>query len=189
MCIRDSSKRNRGGKDSQVEVALKLWFLNVREKDDQIDGPLMCQKAEELAKKMGKNYFVATDGWFNRWKRRGNIVLKRAHRNKRENSNFFETEDWVNIKWRSVCSTCDIYNAQETGLFYRALPPHISPIDRDVKGCKTYKERITVLCCVSMSGDKRRLLVIGKTKSPHSFKVVKNLPVEYHANSKTWMSH
>jgi hypothetical protein len=48
--------------------ALKIWFSNVREKNASINGPLLCQKAEELAKTMGKEKFSATDGWFNRWK-------------------------------------------------------------------------------------------------------------------------
>jgi methionyl-tRNA synthetase len=70
-------KRARSGKDSQVESALKIWFSNVREKNASINGPLMRQKAEELAKTIGKEKFNATDGWFNRWKKRENIVYKR----------------------------------------------------------------------------------------------------------------
>ena len=34
----------------------------------------MPQKAEELAKTIGKEKFSATDGWFNGWKRRENIM-------------------------------------------------------------------------------------------------------------------
>jgi hypothetical protein len=60
-------KRARSGKDSQVESALNIWFINVREKNASIYGPLMRQKEEELAKTMGKETFSATDGWFNRW--------------------------------------------------------------------------------------------------------------------------
>jgi hypothetical protein len=54
-------KTARSGKDSQVESALKVWFSNVREKNALINGPLMCQKAEQLAKTMGKEKFGATD--------------------------------------------------------------------------------------------------------------------------------
>lgn len=58
-------KRNRSGKDVQVESALKLWFKNVRDQDARVDG----QKAEDLAKKMDKESFTATEGWFHRWKK------------------------------------------------------------------------------------------------------------------------
>ena len=70
-----SCKRKRVGKDQQVESALKLWFTNVRQRDARVDGPLMQQKAEQLDAQMGKENFVATVGWFNRWKKRENIVF------------------------------------------------------------------------------------------------------------------
>jgi hypothetical protein len=38
----------------------------------------MCHKAE-LTKTMGKEKFSATDGWYNRWEKRENIVYKRMH--------------------------------------------------------------------------------------------------------------
>ncbi|XP_035204715.1 tigger transposable element-derived protein 6-like [Stegodyphus dumicola] len=59
----------------------------------------------------------------------------------------------------------DIYNADETGLYYRATPDgslcykHIA-----LTGYKKVMDRITVLCCTNMSGsDKRKLLIIGKS--------------------------
>jgi hypothetical protein len=70
-----------------VESALKLWFTDVREQDARVDGPLIRQKAEELAKKMGKDDFVATEGWFHRWKKRENIIYKRTH-GEQKDSNF-----------------------------------------------------------------------------------------------------
>ena len=38
------------------------------------------------------------------------------------------------------------------------------------------------------SSDKLPLLVIGKAANPRCFKNVKSLPVQYHANRKTWMT-
>jgi hypothetical protein len=67
------------GKDSQVESALKIWLSNVREKNASMNGPLVHQKAEELAKTMGKQKFSANNGWFKGWKKRENIVYKRVH--------------------------------------------------------------------------------------------------------------
>jgi hypothetical protein len=86
--------RNRSGKDGQVESALKLWFTNVREQDARVDGPLMRQKAEELAKKMGKDDFVATEGWFHRWKKRENIIYKRTH-GEQKDANLLAAESWI----------------------------------------------------------------------------------------------
>lgn len=36
-------------------------------------------KKEDLAKKMGKDNFVATKEWFQRWKKRENISFIKAH--------------------------------------------------------------------------------------------------------------
>ena len=48
-------KRRLTGKNAEVESTLKLWFTNVRENDAGINGPLIRQKAKDLAKQMKKN--------------------------------------------------------------------------------------------------------------------------------------
>jgi hypothetical protein len=47
-----------------MEAALKLRFMDVRKQHSRVDDPLMWQKAEQLAKKMGKDDFVSTERWF-----------------------------------------------------------------------------------------------------------------------------
>jgi hypothetical protein len=39
-----------------------------------------------------------------------------------------------------------------------------------------------------MTGEKFKPLVIGKSKNPRCFKKVKKLPVDYHANKRSWMT-
>lgn len=51
-----------------------------------------------------------------------------------------------------------------------------------------FKDRITILVCANMSGsDKKKLVVIGKSKNPPCFKGIKNLPVDYYCNENAWM--
>jgi hypothetical protein len=81
----------------------------------------------------------------------------------------------------------NIFNADETDLFYRALPDKtFSYKGESCSGGKIVKERLTVLLCVSMSGEKLKQLVIGKTVKPGCFKGidVSKLAVEWKANSK-----
>jgi len=52
--------------------------------------------------------------------------------------------------------------------------------NESTKGFKSSKERVTVLCCANMKGEKRDLLVIGKSKNPQCFKGVRSLPVDYY---------
>ncbi|KAK8401007.1 hypothetical protein O3P69_002645 [Scylla paramamosain] len=75
-----------------------------------------------------------------------------------------------------------IYNADETGLFYRCLPRTTlaSESEGDVKGFKQSKDRLTVLCCTNMAGThKVKLFMVGKHKKPRCFKNVNYLPVDY----------
>ncbi|GBN73268.1 Tigger transposable element-derived protein 4 [Araneus ventricosus] len=53
---------------------------------------------------------------------------------------------------------------------------------------KASKQRLTLLLGANMSGnEKLKPLVIGKSKKPRCFKN-NSLPVEYEANSNTWMT-
>lgn len=184
-------KRNRSGKDEKVEKALKLWFSNVREKDAPVTGPLMRQKAEDLAEKMGNSKFIASDGWLQRWRKRENIVFKRFH-GEQKDADLSGAEKWIKEEWPKLLSSYsaeNIHNADETGLYFRALPQHTFSFQNEAaKGHKICKERVTVLCCVSMTGKKKKLLVVGKSKQPRCFKGVKKLPVDYDANKSAWMT-
>ena len=56
--------RHRNGKDKQVEDALQDWFLFVTSWNTPVNGSILCQKAEQLAKESGCLEFKATDEWF-----------------------------------------------------------------------------------------------------------------------------
>ena len=61
-------KRLRKGKASEVDTALNQWFGTVTSKGQKLGGPILKEKAEDLAKKLGHTNFVATEGWLSRWK-------------------------------------------------------------------------------------------------------------------------
>ncbi|XP_071041913.1 tigger transposable element-derived protein 6-like [Parasteatoda tepidariorum] len=85
----------------------------------------------------------------------------------------------------------DIFNADECGLFYRAMPNKtLATIGDKCKDGKISKERITILLSCSSTGEKLKPLVIGKARKPRCFKKVnvKNLPVSWHGNKKAWMT-
>ena len=58
----------------------------------------------------------------------------------------------------------DVYNADETGLFFKALPDRsLVMVKVTCKGGKRSKERFTVLLCTNMTGtDKLQPLLVGK---------------------------
>ena len=64
----------------------------------------------------------------------------------------------------------DIFNADETGMFFRAMPTKsiVTKGDSCIGG-NNAKDRITVLLAASATGEKLRPLVIGKSKKPRCF--------------------
>ncbi|GKF81012.1 CENP-B homolog protein 2-like protein, partial [Tanacetum coccineum] len=84
----------------------------------------------------------------------------------------------------------DIFNMDETGLFFRLQPDH-SLATMQLEGKKQDKERLTVAICCNEDGlEKLPLWIIGKYAKPRCFKNVNlnSLNCEYHANKRAWMT-
>ncbi|XP_037781011.1 tigger transposable element-derived protein 4-like [Penaeus monodon] len=83
-----------------------------------------------------------------------------------------------------------IYNGDESALFYKLLPNKSLVMKGDTcHGGKRPKGRLTFMACTNMDGsDKVELLVVGRVWKPRCFKNVKNIPLDYHANNKAWMT-
>ena len=87
----------------------------------------------------------------------------------------------------------DIWNEDETGCFFRALPDKtLADAKKACKGGKKAKIRITLAFFVNSAGEKEMPIVIGKSASPRCFKGIrdKNIPlgVPYYLNAKAWMN-
>ena len=86
----------------------------------------------------------------------------------------------------------DIYNADKTDLFYK-LQPNKFLVLKDEDGDKCSKSMITMMPVANMSGThKQKPLVINNCWKPDIFIQkrinVHQLPVEFHANKKAWMT-
>ena len=82
----------------------------------------------------------------------------------------------------------DIFNADETGLFWRMLPDTTHVLKgQTCAGGKRAKNRITVLVGTSAMGEKLPLLVIGRYAKPRCFKN-SSPPIKYVSNKKAWMT-
>lgn len=85
----------------------------------------------------------------------------------------------------------DIWNTDETGLFFRALPNKTLCLKSDpCKGGKISKERLTVMFCVNMVGDREKPLVIGKYAKPRCFNGMnpENFNIIWKSNKRAWMT-
>lgn len=187
-----SSKKIRKPKFEDLDAAMLSWFHNQRQNNVPISGPIVKAKAEKFAEQLGINNFKASEGWLGKFKLRHNITYGKINGEARD-VDMNVTNNWINTVWpklKEKYSSDDIFNADETGLFFKLTPDKTLKFKGDkCVGGKLSKERITVLVAANMSGtEKRKLLVIGKSKNPRCFKHIKQLPVTYKANKSAWMT-
>ena len=85
----------------------------------------------------------------------------------------------------------DIFNMDENGVFYSALPSKTLRVKGDkCKGEKKSKDKITAAFCRNLEGDFEKTLIIGKSMYPRCFRNIsaKNLSMTWNANKKAWMT-
>ena len=109
-----------------------------------------------------------------------------------------ELETWketVLLPTLARYSPNDIYNGDETALFYKSLPHRTYCFDSDKPaGSAKHKDRLTLLIITNMDGsDHRKLSVIGKSKTPRclqkKYKMqVKDMSVDWYASKNAWMT-
>lgn len=144
-----------------------------------VNGPMIREEATEMAKKLNKSAeydgFKASSGWIERWESRYGI----KQRGVEGGSGQVQTEtvdSWME-RLRELCKGYkfeDIWNEDETGCFFRALPEKsLEEEGRRCKGGKKSKLRMTVAFFVNAKGEKEEPVVIWKSKSPRCFKNLK----------------
>ena len=72
------SKRARlsNGKHEDFEKSLIEWLKEMRSQNECVDGPLLSEKALEVANLMGIEDFQASNGWLEKFKQRHGIVFR-----------------------------------------------------------------------------------------------------------------
>lgn len=182
----------------QVDEALFMWFSQERLKGTPLSGPLIQEKAIHLNKLLngGESSFVASSGWLDRWKRRHG-VRQLTITGEKLSADLVAGKEYVDQLNKLITedkySPQQIYNADETGLNFKALPNKslASREESCAPGFKMNKERVTVMACSNAAGNnKLPLMVIGKSAKPRAFKHVNinSLPVYYRSQKKAWMN-
>lgn len=175
-----------------LEKAVHRWFVETRAKRIPLSGDVVRQKALDYACLLGISDFKASVGWLNRFKARHDIIGKVLCGESASADND-GAATWMSASLSGILkdyAPADVYNADETGLFYEMLPARTLDFKGSrCQGGKQSKKRVTVLLCTNLDGsEKRPLLVIGKSAKPRCFKGNRTLPVKYVANSRAWMT-
>lgn len=183
--------------NEKIDEAVFLWFSQERQKGVPISGPLIQEKALQLNRLMnGELCFSASNGWLDRWKKRHG-VRQLSICGEKLSADTASAEEYIKefaeIVSSQNYSPQQIYNADETGLNFKALPTKslASQEESSAPGHKMNKQRLTVLACSNVTGtNKLPLMVIGKAAKPRALKNLNmnSLPVFYRNQSNSWMS-
>ena len=187
-----SRKRMLGAKHDDLDSALHRWFVQARERKTPVSGHVLKEKAEKFAATFAIEGFQCSNGWIDRFKQRHDLKFKTIVGEKGEvNSEI--TSHWLKDVYTTLVEGYkpeDIYNADETGLFYQLLPNKtLATKDDDCAGTKKSKQRVTLLLGGNLDGsDRLRPLFIGKFAHPRCLKNVHSLPVTYRHSKKAWVT-
>lgn len=192
--VKSSRKTLKPGEFPQVEDSLYLWFLQERERHTPISGEILKEKARFFYKKiMNNDDFHASEGWLDKFKRRFGIrILSMTGEKLSCDTDAVEPfkEEFKKAIDEMGLTPDQVYNADESGLFWRLLPnkTYVHRAEASAPGRKLAKDRVTFMPCSNASGThKMNMLVIGKATKPRAFKNVQ-LPVDYKAQNKGWMT-
>ena len=187
-------KRLRGSKYQDIDESLFEWMKKARLNNVPINGPILMKKADDFAVLLNNQEFHANNGWLERFKQRFNITYNSLNGESAKVSEYAK-ETWINSVLPSLIEGYeknDIFNVDETGLFFKLKPNKTMSISGEkCFGGERSKERITILfCCNSDGSEKLKPIVIGKSKNPTCFKGINksNLGVTYRFNGNAWMN-
>lgn len=190
----NSFKKRKTSKVStfvELEEILFTWYQQARASKIPIDGSILREKAKTIANELNVSNFTASNGWITRFKNRHGLVFKKLTGESAE-VNIESADAWLSSLPSKLegYELQNIYNADETGLFFNVLPDRTLAFKGECcHGGKHSKERLTVLLCVNSDGsDKQIPIVIGKSLKPRCFKNVKKIPCKYYANGNAWMT-
>lgn len=124
--VKSARKTLKAGEFPQVDDSLYLWFLQERNRHTPISGEILKGKARFFYRNiMNTDDFQASEGWLDKFKRRFGIRLLSTTGEKL--SCDIDAVEPYKEKFKKVIEEMaltpdQVYNADESGLFWRLLP-------------------------------------------------------------------
>ena len=106
-----------------MNKALYQWYLLAVLKNVFPDGTQLAEKAKEIASKFGFSDFKASNGWLDRWKKKHNVKRMTISGESGDVSGS-TVSSWKERLLEIVAGyrIDDVWNLDETGVFWQALP-------------------------------------------------------------------
>ncbi|XP_037817448.1 jerky protein homolog-like [Lucilia sericata] len=125
---KNGSKNRRSLKNGEyplMEKELYHWFIEQRKKHIPVNGTALKTKAIEIQNRLYSGGFHASDGWLSRYKKRYGIrLLKESGEKLSSRADLVEPfkKDLQNIIIENNLTLDAIFNANETGMYWKMLP-------------------------------------------------------------------
>ncbi|GBM02166.1 Jerky -like [Araneus ventricosus] len=154
---------------------------------------MIQQKTLNFNSKLGvSKEFQASSGWLEKFRNCQLSIIggKLLSDNKAGNSFLAELQDLI---VKEKLTAVQMYNCDETGLYWRALPMKSLAAENEAvaPGRKKMKDCVTILGCANASGTHPvKLTLVGKSKKSRCFKNFNKtaLPVHYMHQESAWMN-
>lgn len=194
--------KQRSGHIHEMEKLLYIWMEEQIQKRTplslftvQMKARSLFQTLKERAGEDDSQEFVASTGWFQRFKKRFQMHSVRvtgeaASADEEGARKFVDSLDKL-IKDEGYLAE-QIFNVDETGLFWKRMPArtYIHKEAKSMSGFKAYKDRLTLLLGGNIAGFKLKPFLIYRSENPRAFKNVNKhtLPVYFRSQRKAWMT-
>ncbi|XP_069178975.1 tigger transposable element-derived protein 7-like [Procambarus clarkii] len=138
----------------QLDEAVYKWFAQHRTAGVTIRGPEIINAASRFVASFEIKNFQASEGWGARFKGRHNIVKKKIVGEKLS-ADTSSVEPFKHKLRKYILShnlySYEIYNADETGLYWRSLPEKTLAMRSEgcVPGRKVNKDRLSAMMCAN----------------------------------------
>ena len=161
-------KKARQAKDDTLDRAVLNWFVQERQTGLPINGPVVKAQAEVLNQAINgpDSDFAASNGWLWRWQKRHGVKQLKVVGEQRsadtDGAAQFPAKLLTYIDANDLVEE-QIYNADESGLFYRMLPNTTLAQQNEARKAESFKlaKPRTELPCCSAS------IKLGRINSNH----------------------
>lgn len=158
-----------------LEDILYHWQQWIENRNGLITGDILLEKARQIWSQIPDYQDIPTPefsvGWLNNFKQRYNIRMRKQH-GEASSVSQSATEEMKAIQTiAGEYNEEDIFNMDETGLFWRQAPT--SGLGTQSRpGQNREKARITLTVCVNSTGSERLpIWIIGTAKMPRSLQI------------------
>ena len=151
-------KHMKTGKDQALDAAVMKWYVQERSSGVNVCGVELLAAATKLASHLGYTDFKGSEGWLWRFQNRHGLLFNEIQHGEAGDADMASMapfpEKLTRLMSDEDLALSQIYNADETGMFWRSVPKNtqVRRSEDKSKGKKSSTERLSVLVGCNATG-------------------------------------